>query len=37
MDSILVSASIPARLSSSENSQDQVLPLKSNERFAYKS
>lgn len=37
MDSILMSANIPGCISSSENSQDQILPLKSSERFVYKS
>lgn len=37
MDSILISENIPGCLSSSENSQDQILPLKSSERLACKS
>lgn len=36
-DSILISVNIPGCISSSENSQDQILPLNSSERFAYKS
>lgn len=37
MDSILIPANILGCISSSKNSQDQILSLKLSERFAYKS